>query len=325
MDTPPSYSLSLDEFLGPTPDIISIPSTFELHGLSIATFKYTIATVTDQRPTIIAIHGGPSCCHDMLLPLKLMVHEGYDVIFYDQAGCGFSNISTVITEPEKQAPWLLTIEYYLKELASLIEHYKLSDYYLYGNSWGTIICQEYAISKPKGLLGMVLDGALSDSQLYIQTQWRDRISTLPTFTQNIMKKCIETKDFSSPIYQEINDVLGRHFTCRTIPRPQVFQDSISKMNVAIYSKMQGECEFMIGGILKSYKITDKLYLVECPTLVLVGEYDTMTDECSMAIVNAIPKARPLVTIPRASHVKLLEEPFLVIQHVNQFLKSIVHT
>ena len=169
---------------------------------------------------------------------------------------------------------------------------------------------------------MVLDGALSDSQLYIQTQWRDRISTLPTFTQNIMKKCIETKYFSSPIYQEINDVLGRHFTCRTIPRPQVFQDSINKMNSVIYAKMQGECEFMIGGVLKDWKITDKLYLVECPTLVLVGEFDTMTDECSMAIVNAIPKARPLVKIPRASHVKLLEEPVVCLQHVTAFLKSI---
>lgn len=135
----PQYSLSLDEFLGTTPNIVSFPSNFELNGLSIATFKYTIkATLNDNtnvintRPCIIAIHGGPSCCHDMLLPLKLMVNEGYDVIFYDQCGCG---LSSIVTDPETQAPWLLTIEYYLKELSALIEHYKLPNYYLYGNSW----------------------------------------------------------------------------------------------------------------------------------------------------------------------------------------------
>lgn len=131
-------SISLDEFLGPAPHIVCIPSTFEMNGLSVATFKYTLAqetNTTTKRPTIIAIHGGPSCCHDMLLPLKLMVNEGYDVIFYDQAGCG---LSTVVKDPETEAPWLLTIEYYLKELSALILHYKLPDYYLYGNSWVSI-------------------------------------------------------------------------------------------------------------------------------------------------------------------------------------------
>jgi hypothetical protein len=55
-----------------------------------------------------------------------------------------------------------------------------------------------------------------------------------------------------------------------------------------------------------------------PALVLVGEFDTMTDECSQArpapatarpcLADNLPAAWPLVTIPRAAHCKLTDEP-----------------
>ena len=79
---------------------------------------------------------------------------------------------------------------------------------------------------------------------------------------------------------------------------------------------------MYVNVPQEWKITDRLAAVECPTLVLVGEFDTMTVECSMAIVSAIPQCRPLVVIPRASHVKLLDEPHACVEQVTLFLKSL---
>ena len=63
--------------------------------------------------------------------------------------------------------------------------------------------------------------------------------------------------------------------------------------------MQGPSEFTIGGVLEFWNITDRLHLVDVPTLVVRGEFDSMTEECSMVAVNNIRKAFPLVTIPRA--------------------------
>jgi hypothetical protein len=51
--------------------------------------------------------------------------------------------------------------------------------------------------------------------------------------------------------------------------------------------------------LRDWSITARLSSVSVPALILVGEFDTMTEECSMLIVDNIPGARPLVTIPRA--------------------------
>ena len=111
-----------------------------------------------------------ACCHNYMLPLKLLTRNGYDVIFYDQAGCGESS------KPEnvvKDSPWLLTLEYYVEELKELLSYLKLSEFYLYASSWGSIIAQEFAVLQPSGLRGMVLDGALCDfSSIYSNTMAR---------------------------------------------------------------------------------------------------------------------------------------------------------
>ncbi len=61
--------------------------------------------------------------------------------------------------------------------------------------------------------------------------------------------------------------------------------------------------------------------ITVPTLVLAGEFDTMTHECHQQVVDSIPCAWPLVTIPRAAHCKLLDEPEAVCAVVAKFLHT----
>jgi proline iminopeptidase len=64
----------------------------------------------------------------------------------------------MVAEVEKDAPWLLTIEYYVEEIRALIAHFKLAEYYVFGSSWGTVVAQEWAVTVPLGLKGLMLDG-----------------------------------------------------------------------------------------------------------------------------------------------------------------------
>jgi proline-specific peptidase len=168
-----------------------------------------------------------------------------------------------------EAPWLLTIDYYVQELSALIHHFQLYEYYLYGSSWGTVVAQEFAVSITsttdamlRGLLGLILDGALCDGQLYIQTQWRDRISTLPMFTQNLLKKLINDKAYDSPIFHEIDRVLSSHFTIRCVPRPDCFTKCLKQMNSVIYREIQGPIEFSLSGVLEHWTITERLWKIK---------------------------------------------------------------
>lgn len=77
----------------------------------------------------------------------------------------------------------------------------------------------------------------------------------------------------------------------------------------------------IGGVLENWSILDRLHLIEVPTIVLVGEFDTMSIECSQVIVDTIKFAFPLVMIPRAAHCKLCDEPELCIKHLAKFLHT----
>ncbi len=76
-----------------------------------------------EKPVVIALHGGPAFTHNYILPLKLLASMGYPVLFYDQCGCGGSSF---VSDPAKDAPWLLTVQYYVEELALIIKALKLS-------------------------------------------------------------------------------------------------------------------------------------------------------------------------------------------------------
>lgn len=54
----------------------------------------------------------------------------------------------------------------------------------------------------------------------------------------------------------------------------------------------------------------------------VGEFDTMSQECSQQVVDSLPHAFPLVMIPRASHCKLIDEPKLCNGAIFRFLNTV---
>eukprot|EP01041_Mallomonas_annulata_P012060 gene12060-25277_t len=208
---------SLEELVGrPLNEYDQIESSFHLNGLMITTWLWKRKNFDSNaklNSPIVAIHGGPAFCHNYILPLILLCDYGYPVIFYDQAGCGKSTFVENVTET---APHLLTVEYYVQELMAVIDHYSLDKYFIYGSSWGTMVAQEYAITQPQSqltnLLGLVLDGALCDTQLYESTQWRDLISKYPLRTQELFKRLIAEKQFSSPTMEVIDDALSAQFT-----------------------------------------------------------------------------------------------------------------
>jgi proline-specific peptidase len=265
-------------------------------------------------------------------PLVLLADEGHPVIFYDQAGCGASSRDAA-EHPARDTPWLLTVDYYVDELCALLQAHGLGGvrgqprervgrgegYYVYGLSWGSMLAQEFAVAQPSGLRGLILSGALADGDLYIRTQWRDRISTMPSFTQKLLRELEDSARYSSDAYRRLDAVLSTHFTTRQVPKLEGSRHK--RPNLAIYAGMQGESEFTFGGALKGWRIVERNGSITVPTLVLAGEFDTMSIECHQQVCDSIPTAWPLVVIPRAAHVKEIDEPQLVVAAVAKFLST----
>jgi len=311
-------SFSTDELLGKSvaAHYVSEERRTLVRGIAVTSWRWRSvdADASKTRPCIVGIHGGPAFAHHYILPLILLCDTGFDVVLYDQAGCGAS------AADETQFPWLLTLEYYpLEELPAVLQEWGLDSYFLYGSSWGTIVCQVFALTQPSGLRGMILDGALSDAQLYIRTQWRDNLSKLPLLTQQKLKRLEAAGEFGSAEYKCIEAALTGQFTHRLLPPAQCYLDSVAAANLSIYAQMQGPSEFAIGGVLAGMNLTEQLHRVRCPTLVMMGEFDTMTRECSMALVDNIPGCKPLAVIARAGHCKLADEPQQCFEIMSSFL------
>jgi len=268
---------------------------------------------------LIGINGGPGSSHDYLEPLKRIACLGTPLILYDQIGTGNSTRVTDL----KEFQYLLTIEHYIEELRTLINHLDLDKVHIMGHSWGTIVAQEFAILQPKELIGLILSGALSDSQLYIDSQRRVNLAaTLPHHVLEIIQKADETQIYNSSDYLAVDDILTFFFTSRTIPIADCMVRSDQYGNNDIYVQMQGASEFTVGGVLANWNITGKLHLIEAETLVTRGEYDTMTEECSQTIINQLKNGRKLITIPKSGHIQMIDENEVYVNEVLNFIKSV---
>jgi hypothetical protein len=64
--------------------------------------------------------------------------------------------------------------------------------------------------------------------------------------QKKLRELEDSKDYASPLYKQIEEALGSHFTCRVHPRPDVYLQAAEGFNKQIYTKMQGNSEFTIG-------------------------------------------------------------------------------
>jgi L-proline amide hydrolase len=100
---------------------------------------------------LVTLHGGPGATHDYLLSLADLATGGRAVIFYDQTGNGKSTHF-----PDRGADYY-TVDLFRRELDNLIGHLGIGGrYHVLGQSWGGMLAQEHALTRPPGLRSVTL-------------------------------------------------------------------------------------------------------------------------------------------------------------------------
>ncbi len=109
---------------------------------------YSITGTGPEIP-LLALHGGPGLGSSYLEPLTVLADER-PVILYDQLGGGKSE------RPDDLSLWVL--DRFVEELRQVRAALGLTEVHLLGQSWGTILAVEYALTRPPGLVSLVLAG-----------------------------------------------------------------------------------------------------------------------------------------------------------------------
>jgi len=265
-----------------------------------------------MKGTILCLHGGPGATHDYLLSLTDLAQFGYRVVFYDQLGCGKSEL------PKNTA--LFTVERAVEEVEGIRKTLKLTKINLIGSSWGGLLAIAYALQYQKNLKSIVTVGGLASVPRTTAEMQRMK-SQLPVDVQMVMRKYEELGDYENPEYLKAVEIFYRKHLCRLREWPKELVYSLDHISKPVYLTMNGPNEFTIIGNIRYWDVTHQLHKIHVPTLVTGGKFDEVSPKEARSIHRGIKGSRQ-VTFLKSSHLPMWEEREKFIDVVRKFLDEV---
>lgn len=258
---------------------------------------------------LLTLHGGPGATHDLLEPLAALGDER-PIVFYDQLGGGRSD------RPEDVTLW--RVERFVQELGQVREHLGLARLHLLGHSWGSMLATDYALTRPPGLVSLVLASPPLSIPRWMEDAERLR-RHLPPEVEATLRRHEAAGTTDSEEYWQATLVYYRRHLTRLDPLPEALQRAIAGFNQAVYATMWGASEFFITGNLVDYDRTARLREISLPTLFTCGRYDEATPASTAWYQSLVPGAE-LTIFEESAHTPQFEEPERFLGVVRDFLR-----
>jgi proline iminopeptidase/L-proline amide hydrolase len=256
--------------------------------------------LSGPRPPIIMVHGGPGGALFQFFP-ALPLAADRAVILYDQLDSGRSDA------PGDPANW--TVDRYVSEIEAIRAALGLRRFHLHGHSWGGILVNRYAASRPHGLKSLVLQGApLSDSRLKAGVE--ELYAALPDNQGAILLKHPWPGPTDNPEYVQALRAFRRKHIGRTSIRAvgeAYMGDLPLDRGDALAETMTGGTIAGFRGRLKGMEDEPLLARIQVPTLVLFGEFDIVTRSAQQAVTRQLRRGQ-LVELANAGHMAQFDQP-----------------
>lgn len=266
-----------------------------------------------NRHKLIGLHGGPGGTHDYLLPLKDLAAMNFDVVLYDQFGCGKSD------NPKNESDY--SLEYAVEEVEAVRKAFfgdeKIN---LFGNSWGGMLSLAYAIKYQDHLVTLTSSSGLCSIPETVKEMHR-LISMLPDQYRKAIEEHEPKEEYDHPDFIEATEYFMRQHVMRMDDWPEEVTRMLEMMEKrGTYLKMNGPSEFTIVGLIKDIDFTPDLEKIKVPTLLTCGRYDEVTPEIQEHMHGLIPSSR-LEIFENSSHLQFWEERDQYMQKLSQFIMS----
>src|SRR5499427_1543834 len=209
--------------------------------------KYRVWTKKVGRGPIklLTLHGGPGCTHEYFECFEdFLPQEGVEFYYYDQLGSAYSD------QPDDVSLW--KIDRFREEVEQVRAALGLENFYLYGQSWGSMLAIEYALKYQQHLKALVLSSMTASIPSYVEYANKLK-AALPPDVVAVLNKYEAAGDFDNPEYQEVmfREVYHRH-VCRLDPWPDPVARAFKHFNPQVYNTMQGPNEFVVTGTFKDW-------------------------------------------------------------------------
>ncbi len=261
---------------------------------------------------LLCLHGGPGAPHDYLEPLEELATSGRRVVFYDQLGCGNSDLPS--------DPSLWTIELFVNEIDVIRDALGLDHVHLLGQSWGGMLALEYTLTRPAGLASLILASTTASVPEWIAEANRLR-ADLPPEVQQVLLHHEATETTDNPVYQDLMMMFYKRHVCRLDEWPEFVTRTFDLLRQEVYGTMWGPSEFHATGTLREWDVRDRLGEIDIPTLVTAGRYDEATPDLAETLRRGIPNSE-VVIFEESAHMAHAEEPERYRQVLKDYLTRV---
>lgn len=280
---------------------------------------WTKSIGNNPKIKLLLLNGGPGATHEYFECFEnFMLPEGFELIYYDQLGCGLSD------NPKDTSMW--DLGRFVEEVEQVRKALNLNkdNFYLLGHSWGGILGMQYALKYQDNLKGLIISNMMMSCPAY--GKYAQEVLA-PQFDPKVLDtiRQIEAKgDFQNPKYMEL---LMPHFYTKHILRlpleqwPEPVNRSFAKMNQSLYVTMQGPSEFGIAGNLVNWDVTKELPKIKTPTLTIGATHDTMDPEHMKWVSTRVQNGRS-INCPNGSHMAMYDDQKNYFPGLIKFIKDV---
>lgn len=271
---------------------------------------FRIAGSGDKTPLLL-LHGGPGAPSYYLNALE-GVSVDRPVIFYDQLGAGQSD------RPTDTSLW--TVDRFVRELHDVRESLELDRVHILGHSWGSMLAVDYMLTKPKGVMGLILASPALSARRWAEDADR-LLAQLPEDQRRLIKEHDTSGTTDDPKFEEaLNEYYRRYFS-RSDPWPPELHRAFEDLNTEVYELMWGPSELAATGTLKDYEREAALPSLNLPVLFTAGRYDEATPESVEHYRSLVPGSE-IAILEDSAHMTMLDEPEAFVDVVRDFLNNV---
>lgn len=256
----------------------------------------------EKKLYVFILPGGPGSNHSFYLDYDCL-SEVANLVYYDPRGCGLSDTGD---------PATYNMENYINDLQIIVQHLQLDSIILLGKSYGAMCALGYALRFPNDVKKLVLAAGVP-SYNFIKTAQANLLARGTQEQQQICQNLWNGLIQNDTDMDDFFKIMGTMYSWK-------------KRNKQIVNRIESTHRFSFEALNQGFanqfgyfNYVNDLKILFCPTLILVGEEDWITDPIySREMSEKIPNSS-LKVFQKADHAMESDVPEQYFDTIKEYI------